>query len=711
MVHLIVSREYPPAPYPAGGIGTYARQMAQLLAESGEIVHVIAQRWDGAPEKISEFFGGRLIVHRVSLDEPIEPPFNQGSTQRELLRRLASSTCPSQVFSWQATQYAESLLRTEPIDLIEGQEWEAPLYYLQVRRALGLGPRREPPCLVHLHSPSQMIFRHNEWDETLTDFLPLTRFEEYTIRAADALVCPSRYLAHGVADLFGLDAGRIEIIPYPMGDTPRIERKPAVWAADSICYVGRLELRKGLVEWVDAAVRVAGSHPTVRFDFVGSDTSLGGGVGRSVREHLQERIPSPLRPRFRFNGGQTRTALLQILARVPVVAVPSRWENLPFTCIEAMSTGLPVLVSPNGGMAELVTDGQSGWVAPDGTPAGLEAAILRVLNTSPQQREAMGRQASEAVRRICNNRVVLRRHMELRSRIAQSGPANSRQIPASRPLQANIESDRKGIGIVVVCLDDPELLIGCIEAVCKQTLPATTVVVAAERHRNEIERPLATPANAASQRLLVLYTSVTSARAATRLGVKALLAAEPRLRAIATLDQTARVETSYAGSCESVFERQPGVGLVAPWLFYEGPYSELDPGPCPVDLVKATGSGLPPGAAVRVEVMLAAQRTQDEEADYSVREALASGGWTAVTYPGPLVSLIPPVSGGEQVQIRPERRYSVMALAQSGSAHFALKWFLAAPWGEKARWVREAIGQPRRILRWIVWQARLGRAK
>ena len=45
MRHLIVSRELPPASYPAGGIGTYVANIAELLATHGDVVHLIGERW------------------------------------------------------------------------------------------------------------------------------------------------------------------------------------------------------------------------------------------------------------------------------------------------------------------------------------------------------------------------------------------------------------------------------------------------------------------------------------------------------------------------------------------------------------------------------------------------------------------------------------------------------------------------------------------
>jgi glycosyltransferase involved in cell wall biosynthesis len=431
------------------------------------------------------------------------------------LRGFSLSDCPSQTFSWQVAQYCERLVETEEIDVIEAQEWEAPLYYLQLRRAFGLGPHKQPPCLIHLHSPTRLIFQHNQWDTSLTDFLPLSRREEYSIQAADGLICPSRYLANEAERLFSLKPGAVQVIPYPLGDTPAIERTPETWERNSVCYVGRIELRKGVVEWVDAAVQVAESRSDVRFDFVGSDTSLTGGAGASVREYLDQRIPRHLRPRFRFHGSQSREDLLRTLATVSLAVVPSQWDNLPFTCIEAMSTGLPVLASPNGGMAELIADGESGWIASDATPAGLARSLRLALDTSGIRRAAMGAQASLTARRLCSNESILRRHLELRSQLARDGATKSFQVPGF----GVAEEGRTGMGVVVTCMDRPELLQECLASVREQTAPAKMMVaVINERHRAAV---------GVLDRVQPIYVSTSSSEAARKRGANELLAAIP----------------------------------------------------------------------------------------------------------------------------------------------------------------------------------------
>jgi glycosyltransferase involved in cell wall biosynthesis len=673
--HLILCREYPPAPYPAGGIGTYASHIARLLADAGETVHLIAQRWDGAPEPLIRSCEGRLTIHRIPLDEPVWSA-EAGSEESEILRALAASTCPSQVFSWQAARYAERLIEQEGIDVMEAQEWEAPLYYLQLRRGLGLGPDRQPPCIVHLHSPTQMIFEHNEWDKTLVDYLPLRQFEEFTIRAADSLVCPSYYLARGVATLFDLEPGSVTVVRYPMGETPALARTPEAWARDAICYVGRLELRKGVVEWIDAAIQVAATNHSVSFDFFGSDTPLDGGSGESVRAFLMRRIPRALRRRFHFHGSQPREQLLQSLSTFSIAVVPSRWENLPYTCIEAMATGLPVLVSPNGGMAELIADGKNGWVARDGSADGLAEALTRALSVLPAERAAMGARATEAVRRMCANDVVVAQHLEHRSKLVRAG-VNDLTMPPEARLSA--PPGPRGIGFVVTCSEAPERLASTVASIRLQTKPVPCVIVldAALRQRAGAE------ARGVDQ---VIYIQNFSPSTAADRGFEALLALWPNLRAVAILDRTMRLASSFASTCETAFAYRPSAGVVAPWALRTGRLSNLDAGSIPLAAPIFWHENLPYGCAIRVEAVRSPENQR----------------WDAISYPETLLFVEETHRAGKL----PRRRYSGMALIQNPSAGFAFAWFLAAPMREKARWISRIVLHPRRIVRWMGWQLR-----
>ena len=426
MRHLIVSRELPPAAYAVGGIGVYVANISRLLADAGETVHLLGERWRGAPDERVTERGNYLVTHRVSADQPLV----SGSTEVELLRR---TSFPAQAWGWNAAIRAEQLVESEGIDVIEAQEWEAPLYYFLLRRALGLGPSRQPPCIVHLHSPSEFIWRYNKWPLSRPDYLPMRRQEEYCIASADALLCPSHYLARQSEARYHLRPGTVTVIPIPLGRFPVVPRKPESSASGAIVHVGRLEPRKGPIEFVQAAIEVVADFPDARFEFLGADTPYRDGL--SVRRYLGKLIPPRLRGRFRFRGAVKRDVLAETLAGASFAVVPSRWENFPNSCVEAQASGLPVLVSPDGGMVEMVTDGVTGWIAASQQPRDLAAALRRALSTPPDERASMGRAAALSIRALCGAEAITDAHLRFRGSV-RDGVMSSRLVEPRSPVRA-----------------------------------------------------------------------------------------------------------------------------------------------------------------------------------------------------------------------------------------------------------------------------------
>jgi glycogen synthase len=429
MRHLLICREYPPAP--SGGIGTYAATISRLLAECGETVHVIGQLWDGIENAVEEHCHGKLIIHRVPYEnwKSLLKGRPHPAIPRGLPRNLFNSDLPAQCFSWQAGLLAEKLVSSEGIDLLEAQEYEAPLFYFQQRRALGLGPKLRPPCLIHLHSPSEFIARHNDWKLDSPSIAAAKRLEGQSIAAADALICPSRFLAKQAEEHYGMAAGTVGVIPYPIGEGIQCERSQNTWEHGTICYIGRLEPRKGVLEWITAAIEVARQYPALIFELIGAN-ALGPNriQGEDVLRHL---IPRDVRSRFVVRGGQKRSSILSFLGNARLAVVPSRWENFPYSCIEAMASGLPVIATREGGMTEMIQDGRTGWLAHEATSAGLDEALRRALETSWTRISEMGQEAARDIRMLCDNKKVLEAHIAFREGLLNRGTRLSHQALAN----------------------------------------------------------------------------------------------------------------------------------------------------------------------------------------------------------------------------------------------------------------------------------------
>jgi glycogen synthase len=421
--HLLICREYPPAP--SGGIGTYAFCMSRLLAESGETVHVIGQTWRGAEKPREEHYGGKLIIHRVPYESwtSLVKGRPNPALGRGKLRNLFYSGYPARCFSWQAGLLAERLVEEEGSDLVEAQDYEAPLCYFQLRRALGVGPRSSPPCLVHMHSPSESIARHNGWNLRSRKVVTAKLLEDYSVTAADALLCPSRFLAAEVQSRYGLPPGSIRVVPYPIGDWVPVDRDRRTWEEGTICYIGRLEPRKGVLEWIEAAVSAARDFPHARFDFVGGNAL---GPNRIAGERILQRlVPRDLEGRFVFRGEQERSSLGSFLSKARIAVVPSRWENFPYSCIEAMASGLPVIATREGGMAEMIRDGRTGWLATEPAASALGQALRRALREPWTRISEMGRQAAVDIGVLCGNPGILGAQLEFRKRVVDHGAGRS----------------------------------------------------------------------------------------------------------------------------------------------------------------------------------------------------------------------------------------------------------------------------------------------
>jgi glycosyltransferase involved in cell wall biosynthesis len=642
MKHVIICGEYPPAP--GGGIGTYVFHIARLLAESGETIHVIGELWAGAEKEVEEQCAGRLIIHRVPVRDwaAFFGPKPSAALKSQAGRGLFDSGFPPQCFSWQASLLAERLVEREGIDVIEAQEFEAPLYYFQLRRALGLGPKKQPPCLVHLHSPMELIVQHNDWEIGKPAFLTAKRLEDYSVAAADALLCPSQYLARQAEAHYGLAAGSIQVIPLPIGDNPLLERSQATWEQGTICYVGRLERRKGVLEWLAAAVAVADEYPMARFEFIGANIL---GPTRLCGEEIVERlIPKHLRPRFLFRGAQKRTALPQFLAGARMAVVPSRWENFPNTCVEAMCSGLPVIASRQGGMAEMIEDGHTGWLASKAGSTGLAEALRRALETPPGQIAAMGCAASAMIRQLCDNKKIVEHHLRFRSHVVHQGAKGSLHLPGNLPWAKQLLADtsarrtarhscRQGLAVVVTGCNTGQSLHACLQSLARQTHAPVAVAVLA----TGVAEEQALQALYRVQGWHIMRHQGLDPVAAKNVGIEVVLKSGLHPLGFAFLSAADQLAPHFVAVCESILQQCPEVGIVSGWVQCAGDYEHIWIRPCPGFPYQWLSNDAAPFSAVRTEALSEAGKFRPElpqgYEDWDLCNAIMAAGWTAVTAP------------------------------------------------------------------------------
>jgi glycosyltransferase involved in cell wall biosynthesis len=90
-----------------------------------------------------------------------------------------------------------------------------------------------------------------------------------------------------------------------------------------------------------------------------------------------------------------RGAVGPYLAALDLFVLPSAWEALPLSLLEAMSCGLPILATNVGGTPEVVEDGATGRIVPHGDELELAVGLLELL-TDPALRARLGQSGRRA---------------------------------------------------------------------------------------------------------------------------------------------------------------------------------------------------------------------------------------------------------------------------------------------------------------------------
>jgi glycosyltransferase involved in cell wall biosynthesis len=115
-----------------------------------------------------------------------------------------------------------------------------------------------------------------------------------------------------------------------------------------VAYLGRLSKEKGIDDVLEAA-RIL---PKVEFTIAGN-----GPLAAKVIE-AQRKLPN-----VNYTGFLDAREARELVGRSLACVMPSTWEEPgPLSCLEAMSSGTPVVCYPNGGMAEYVLNSGAGVV-------------------------------------------------------------------------------------------------------------------------------------------------------------------------------------------------------------------------------------------------------------------------------------------------------------------------------------------------------------
>jgi len=253
--------------------------------------------------------------------------------------------------------------------------------------------------IVHVHVardlitlPAAMAVRRRGVPYVLQTHGMINESHNLLARLADPLL--TRPVLKNAARLFYLTATERDDLAAIVGRSDALELltngvPPSELAADTstpeILYLARLAPRKRPGLMVDIAKSLAVDHPHYRVRLVGPDE----GEAASLETEI-----AGTQADVRWEGALSPEHTLSRMAQAGIYVLPSIDEPYCMSVLEAMSVGLPVVITNSSGLASVVRSTGAGVVT-DPSVQGIIAGVRQIID-NPQLAQQMGQAGRRA---------------------------------------------------------------------------------------------------------------------------------------------------------------------------------------------------------------------------------------------------------------------------------------------------------------------------
>jgi len=256
--------------------------------------------------------------------------------------------------------------------------------------------RRSPVAtLVRFHSPAQLIMPL--YDVRKTDITVCSFLERRGMRKAKAFSACSGFLAQEARAKLQIRR-HIEVIPNGI-DLELFDATEQIDVCQKfdiprdrpiLLFAGRMERRKGIHLCKEIVTSIL-ERFEVTFVFAGQD----------LFDYMTDTLlpywkTKKLKGSVHYVGRLDQASVRSCLRQARIFLLPSLWENCPYACLEAMAAGCAVVSTDQGGMPELIRDGENGLLAANGNPTSYVRCLERLIEDGDLQ-DRLGLEARRTI--------------------------------------------------------------------------------------------------------------------------------------------------------------------------------------------------------------------------------------------------------------------------------------------------------------------------
>jgi N-acetyl-alpha-D-glucosaminyl L-malate synthase BshA len=364
--------------YPTyGGSGIVGSELGKELAARGHTVHFIAS---ALPTRLTEL-NERVRFHEVEMMS--YPLFEHQPYTLALATKMAK------------------VAETENLDLLH-VHYAIPHSISAILARESLKPTRYLPVITTLHGTDITLVGADR------SYLPITR---YGIVQSDGVTAISHYLKEATKEIFQFDD--IAVIPnficqtdYARHPVDELRSSLAPQGEPLLVHVSNFRPVKRPVDCIEILARVLEKGINTRLVMVGD------GSERTNVEHRARCLG--VYEKCVFVGKQPN--IVDYLSAADVLLLPSEQESFGLAALEAMACEVPVIASRVGGIPEVVTDGETGFLSEVGNVEKMAEDAARLLQDATLRRE-IGKRARESAVSRYRTDIIIPQYIEFYERV------------------------------------------------------------------------------------------------------------------------------------------------------------------------------------------------------------------------------------------------------------------------------------------------------
>ena len=366
---LMFGWEFPP--HISGGLGTASYGLTKGMAtlDNLEVIFVVPKAWgdedqtgvrligaNKVPVAFKKIFykGSKRAIEKIEISSKIVPYIDPedfwklvGSEVSGHSFYVQTNNTGSVDFSgrydcslmdeiYKYSIVASVIAEENEFDIIHAHDW---LAYPAGIAAMEVSGK---PLVIHVHA--------TDFDRSGSNVNPdVYRIEKSGMDAASKIITVSNLTRDIVINKYNIDPDKVETVynavePVDFSDDVIVKKG---FDEKVVTFLGRITLQKGPEYFIEAAYKVSKVMPNVRFVMAGS----GDMMERMIRRAASLKITD----RFHFTGFLKGKDVFTLLEMSDVYIMPSVSEPFGISPLEAMQSNVPVIISKQSGVAEILT--------------------------------------------------------------------------------------------------------------------------------------------------------------------------------------------------------------------------------------------------------------------------------------------------------------------------------------------------------------------